>query len=141
MKSPIAASALSIASPSRVNRGRGSPASVSSHAETAVSSARISAASSSEGSGDVGIERVTCALADHLCSELVAAQHALEGGVASDVNDAHRQRDLVPLRTTGLALAVPALGDVTEQRPHGPRQTEPVGEHAARPRRKRRDVP
>ena len=45
------------------------------------------------------------------------------------MNDAHGQRDLVVLRTTGLALAVPALGDVTEQRAYRPREPKPVGEH------------
>ena len=79
--------------------------------------------------GNRRIERVTRPLADDAGGGLITAQHALEGGVASDVDDAHGQRDLVLLRPTGLALAVPALGDVAEQRPDGSRDPEPVGQH------------
>ena len=71
-----------------------------------------------QGASDGGIEGMTCSLVDHVGRELVTAQHALEGGVSSDVNDANRQRDLVALRTTGLALAVPTLRDVIEQSPY-----------------------
>jgi hypothetical protein len=71
---------------------------------------------------------VACPLADDPAGELVAAQHALEGRVARDVNDAHGHRDLIVLRTR-LTLAVPALGDVAEQSPDGHGETEPIGEH------------
>jgi hypothetical protein len=45
------------------------------------------------------------------------------------VDDAHRQRDLVLLCASGLALAIPALGDVAEQGADGPWNPEPVGQH------------
>jgi hypothetical protein len=72
---------------------------------------------------------VACPLTDDLGGELAASQHALEGRVASDVRDANGQRDLLVFRTTRLAPAVPAFGDVIEKSPHGPRQTKSVAEH------------
>jgi hypothetical protein len=55
------------------------------------------------------VERVPGALADKLRSALNTSQQALEGGVHGDVDDAHRQWDLLALRTTERALAVPTL--------------------------------
>ena len=99
-----------------VRCGRGSDASVSSHA-SAIGIEREDVRSPSARSGGYGrIERVTGSVADDAGRELVAAQHALEGGVVGDVNDAYGQRDLILPCTPGLALAVPALGDVAEQR-------------------------
>jgi hypothetical protein len=63
-----------------------------------------------EQSGYGRIEGVTCALANHLRCELVPAEHALEGSVSGDVDDAHRQRDLVVLRAARLTLTIPAFG-------------------------------
>jgi hypothetical protein len=65
--------------------------------------------------------RIECAArptANNTCREFVAAYHPLEGGVSRDVSDPQRQRDLVALRPTGKALAVPALGELCEQDMH-----------------------
>src|SRR5680860_1438996 len=66
--------------------------------------------------GDLWIERAARSLANDACGKLFSAQHALEGCVASHVNDPHGQRDLLAPDTTRLALAIPALGEVDEQR-------------------------
>jgi hypothetical protein len=78
---------------------------------------------------DNGIERAARPLADDPRGELPAAQHSLKRGVSSHLHDPHRQWDLIALRTARLALAIPALGDMGEQRPNGSGQAEPVGQH------------
>ena len=101
------------------------------------SSARISPALSARQRGDLGIECMPRSLADHPDGELIAAQHALEGGVAGDLHDPNRQRDLLALGTAELALAVPALGEMDEQLPRpapGARAARPA---SAPPRRSR----
>ena len=82
-----------------------------------------------EAGGDLGIEGVPGAFADHPHGEGLAAEHALDGSVASDVHDPDREGDLVPLGPPERALAVPALGQVREQVPHRCSETEPLGEH------------
>ena len=44
------------------------------------------------------IECVACPLTHDSYGKLFASQHALEGGVPSDVNDSHRQGDLITPR-------------------------------------------
>jgi hypothetical protein len=45
------------------------------------------------------------------------------------VHDPQGERDLLRPQPTRFALAVPAFGEIGEQRPHGRRQAEPVGQH------------
>src|SRR6266508_2355611 len=75
------------------------------------------------------VESTSRPLTQYARSKLRAAEHVLECGVAGDVNDPQGERDLVPLETPGLALAVPALGEMDPQRLQGPRQPESLGQH------------
>lgn len=54
--------------------------------------------------GDRGVERAAGTLAHHAHRVLVAAQHALEGRVASDVKDPHRHWDRIPPYPRGSLL-------------------------------------
>ena len=67
---------------------------------------------------DLGIERVPRALADEAHGVLHSTQQTLEGGVNGDVDDPHRQRDLLPLRAAERSPAVPALGEIGEEACH-----------------------
>jgi hypothetical protein len=53
----------------------------------------------------------------------------LERRVAGDVHDPHRQWDLVTFRTPRLAMPVPTLGTVSEQRSNCRWKAEAVCEH------------
>jgi hypothetical protein len=75
------------------------------------------------------IEGAARSLTDDPRGEFVAAEHSLERAIAGHVSDSHRERDLTALRTTGHALAVPALGEVDEQRLDRGGETEPVAQH------------
>jgi hypothetical protein len=47
--------------------------------------------------------------------EHLASEHALESGVHRDVDDPHRQRELLALRAAERSMAVPALQQVGEE--------------------------
>ena len=91
-----------------------------------------------------GIERMPGALADEPHDALVAAEHALEGGITGEVHDPHRQRDLLALRVGRAARARPSAragGRVgpappvtapARRRAYPPPRTPPPGAYAAR---------
>jgi hypothetical protein len=60
---------------------------------------------------------------------LLASQHLLEGGVRGNVDDPHRQRDLLPFCGADRVLPVPARHEVGEQTPHRRGKADPVGQH------------
>jgi hypothetical protein len=73
----------------------------------------------SEGGDDLRIEGVPGTPTDHRYCIFGATEHPLEGGVSSYMNDPHCPRYLVAHRKAWLTLAVPTLGDVSEQRCYG----------------------
>ena len=58
------------------------------------------------------------ALADEAHDALLAAEHPLEGGIDGEMDDPHRHRDLLTLRSAERSLAVPALEEVGEEALH-----------------------
>ena len=89
----------------------------------------MSPASSARQRGDLRIERVPGPPA-HDDGHLVGlVQHALDSGVARHVDDAQRKRDVLPRCPPERTGAVPALGQVREQRRHGCRQPDALREH------------
>jgi hypothetical protein len=82
-----------------------------------------------ETASHVGVERTSCALADEVHRALRAAQQTLEGGVSRDVDDPHRQRDLLTLRAPKGPPAVPALREVGQQSRHRRGKAHPAGQH------------
>ena len=79
--------------------------------------------------GDRRVEGAARSLSDDARGELVAAEHALEGGITGDVCDSHRERDLVTPGVAHRTLAVPALGGVGEQRTDGCGKAKPIAQH------------
>jgi hypothetical protein len=87
------------------------------------------ARSAAEAGGHLRVERTSRALADNARSVLGAPQHALEGGVHGDVDDPHRQWDLLTLSAAERSPAVPALHEVGEETLHRRRKADPAGQH------------
>jgi hypothetical protein len=69
------------------------------------------------------------ALADEAHDALLASQQALEGGIHGEMDDPHRQRDLLTLRMSERSLAVPAFVQLGEEASHRRGKPQPVGEH------------
>jgi hypothetical protein len=67
-----------------------------------------------QAAGHPRIERLAGALTHEAHHALLAPEHALERGIHCESDDPHRQRDLLALRATERALAVPALEPVGE---------------------------
>ena len=118
-----------MASPSRSSQGLGSTAERLLPHRPALGGGEDPRGLVGQQGRDGRVEGAPGPLADHRRGDVVAPEHALEGGVAGDVDDPHGQRDLLAPDAAGLALAVPPLGDVGEQPLHGPGQAEPVGQH------------
>jgi hypothetical protein len=68
-----------------------------------------------ETGGHLRVERMARPLADEAHDALLTPEQALERGIHGDVDDPHRQRDLLTLRTPERSMAVPALDQVHEQ--------------------------
>ena len=68
-----------------------------------------------EAGGHLRVERMARALANQTHDALLAPEQALEGGVDGEMDDPHRQRDLLTLRPPEGSMAVPALDQVREQ--------------------------
>ena len=79
--------------------------------------------------GDLRVERVPGTIAGQTHDAFLTSEQALEGSVHREMDDPHRQRDLVAFRAAERAMAVPALEPVDEEVSHRPWKTQPVGEH------------
>jgi hypothetical protein len=66
--------------------------------------------------GDTGIERSPRPRSNGTGGSLTSAKYPLERRVAGDVNDPHREWDLIASGPPRLAMPVPTLGAVSEQR-------------------------
>jgi hypothetical protein len=82
-----------------------------------------------EACGDLRVERMPRAVPNEAHDPLLVSEQALEGGIDGEMDDPHRQRDLLTLRTPERSMAVPALDEVREQASHRPRKPQPVGQH------------
>ena len=68
-----------------------------------------------EAGDQVRIERVPRALPDEAHDTLLAPEQALKRGIAREMDDPHRQRNLLALRAPERPVAVPALEQVGQQ--------------------------
>ena len=115
--------------PPSIKCGDGSQASVCSHASAPSSSATISAAVSAKHAAIVGSNAPPARSRTIADREFDAAELTLSIGVARHMGDPHRQRNLVALHPARVALAVPALLKMREQRRDRSSQTEPLDQH------------
>ena len=68
-----------------------------------------------EAGGDLRVEGVPGTIAGQPHDAFLTSEQALEGGVHREMDDPHRQRDLVAFRAAQRAVAVPALEPVCEK--------------------------
>ena len=73
-----------------------------------------------EAGGDLRVEGVPGTIAGQPHDAFLASEQALEGGIHREMDDPHRQRDLVAFRAAQRAVAVPALEPVGEKALHRP---------------------